>query len=141
MILNISTQNQTFQLCLKCHDCLMNTLSLVCRYFRTSYESQFSTYPNNYSISCTPTSPFVCTWSQLMDVVSKFENVSVFASIWSPPLYMKNILLDTLKESHEKDFYYFIKNITKIIEERFNVSFLYLYIKDIIFLLRVGSSN
>lgn len=92
-----------------------------CRYFRTSYESQFSPSKDNYTISCS-LSPVACTWIELLETVSKYENVSVFASIWSPPHYMKNPFLDTLKESHEEDFYFFIKNITKIVQQRFGVT-------------------
>lgn len=41
------------------------------------------------------------------------------ASIWSPPRRMKTIL-NTLPTSQERNFHYFINNVTKLIYEQFN---------------------
>lgn len=42
------------------------------------------------------------------------------ASIWSPPSRMKTIF-NTLPVSQERNFYFFIKNVTKLINEQFGI--------------------
>lgn len=45
------------------------------------------------------------------------------ASVWSPPSYMKDPLFELfLLSGQERNYYYFIKNITAIIKDQFNIN-------------------
>lgn len=52
--------------------------------------------------------------------VSTFADVRIFASIWSPPHYMKNEFYELLPE-HETAYLHFIRNITAIMKRDFNI--------------------
>ncbi|CAL8075017.1 unnamed protein product [Orchesella dallaii] len=88
------------------------------RLFRTSYEPQFSPEENKYEINCTDA--FTCSWINVHRLVSTLPGVKVFASVWSPPHYMKNDFYQLLPE-YETAYLYFIKNITAIIKRDFNI--------------------
>lgn len=88
------------------------------RLFRTSYEQQFSTENNKYEIKCTDA--YTCSWVNVHKIVSSFPDVKIFASIWSPPHYMKNKSYQLLPE-FETDYLHFIRNITALMKRNFNI--------------------
>lgn len=91
---------------------------LFSRLFRTSYEQQFSPVKNKYEIKCID--PFTCSWVNVHKAVSKLTDVKIFASIWSPPHYMKDDSFQLLPEN-ETAFLYFIRNVTALIKRDFNI--------------------
>lgn len=44
------------------------------------------------------------------------------ASVWSPPHYMKNEALHTLLISEEANYLHFLKNVTKLMKDEFDIS-------------------
>lgn len=92
----------------------------LCRHYRTSYESTFSPSANTYEIVCDGNAR-ICSWIEVLNTISTYETISVMASIWSPPSYMKTIL-NTLPVSQENNFHYFITNVTELIKEQFNIT-------------------
>lgn len=88
------------------------------RLFRTSFEQQFSPSENKYEIKCTD--PYICSWINIHQALSSYADIKVFASIWSPPHYMKDNLFQLLPE-YETAFYYFIRNVTNIIKQDFGI--------------------
>lgn len=92
---------------------------LLIRYYRTEILPSFSPSQDVYRISCIDT--LTCSWISLHKNISKLNNIDFFASIWSPPHYMKDVLRRLNKE-YEFAFYYFITNITQIIKSNFNIT-------------------
>lgn len=88
------------------------------RLFRTSYEQQFSPAKNEYKIECID--PYTCSWINVHKTISTFTDVKVFASIWSPPHYMKNDFYQ-LSAKYETAYLHFIRNITAIMKRDFNI--------------------
>lgn len=100
-----------------------STLCSTYRHFRTSYESSFSPSRDIYQIVCSPNVlPAICSWIDIHNEISKYPNISVMASIWSPPTYMKDLASDTLLVSEENNYHYFIRNITSLIKNQFNIT-------------------
>lgn len=91
---------------------------MFCRLFRTSYEQQFSPEENKYEIKCTDA--FICSWINVHKILSSLPGVKVFASIWSPPHYMKDESYQLLPE-YETAYLHFIRNITAIMKQDFNI--------------------
>lgn len=54
--------------------------------------------------------------------MSKYADAKFMASIWSPPHHMKNMESHTLLVEKEKDYHYFIRNITELMKSRFNIT-------------------
>jgi len=92
---------------------------LAIRRYRTSIESTFSPRANVYEIVCGSV-PRICSWIEVLETISEYPDKSVMASIWSPPSRMKTIL-NTLPTSQERNFYYFITNVTKLIKKQFGI--------------------
>jgi hypothetical protein len=93
---------------------------LARRYFRTSFEPGFSTEPEKYDIPSD--TPEARSWIETMEEVSKYSEVSVMASIRSPPYYMKNNLTHALIPEFEQSYYTYIRSIADIIKNRYNVT-------------------
>lgn len=95
-------------------DCEIN----YCRLFRTTYDPVFSPSKDVYEIKCID--PYTCSWINIHRALQSYKDVKVFASIWSPPHYMKNNL-SQLIPTHETAFLHFIRNITAIIKRDFEI--------------------
>lgn len=93
--------------------------SLGIRLFRTSYEQQFSPVVDKYEIKCND--PYTCSWINIHKAVSSYPDVKVFASIWSPPHYMKDEYFNLLPK-YETAYLHFIRNITAIVAQDFNIN-------------------
>lgn len=96
-------------------------LIYINRHFRTSYESTFSPSRDFYEIEC-GTSARICSWIDVHKEISKYQNISFMASVWSPPRFMINAENDTLFDHEEQNFHYFIRNITTLIKTKFNIT-------------------
>ncbi|XP_037033740.1 uncharacterized protein LOC119072591 [Bradysia coprophila] len=92
--------------------------SLGIRLFRTSYEQQFSPAIDKYEIKCND--PYTCSWINIHEAVSSYPDVKVFASIWSPPHYMKDEFFHLLPE-YETAFLHYIRNVTAMVKGDFNI--------------------
>ncbi|KAJ6645698.1 hypothetical protein Bhyg_00906 [Pseudolycoriella hygida] len=92
---------------------------LKVRHFRTSYESTFSPKEDTYEIVC-GSDARICSWIESLKILSDYPEISVMASIWSPPHYMKTQIA-TLPKSQEQNFHYFISNVTKLIKDQFGI--------------------
>lgn len=95
--------------------------ALFNRHFRTSYEDTFSSEQDKYEIKCTDERSFTCSWINLHRHLSNLTDVKVFASVWSPPHYMKNDFYQLLPE-YETTYLYFLKNITQILQRDYNIA-------------------
>lgn len=96
---------------------------LFSRHFRTSYEINFSPEPDKYEISCpdlTKRDP-ICSWIRLHNYLSNLTDIKVFASVWSPPHYMKNRAYQLLPK-YEIPYLHYLKNVTSLIHSQFNIS-------------------
>jgi O-glycosyl hydrolase len=58
---------------------------------------------------------------QIHQEISKYPNISLIASVWSPPHYMKNPLLHTLLIEEEPNYHFYLKNITTLMKQQFNL--------------------
>jgi len=54
--------------------------------------------------------------------LSKYPEISVISSIWSPPFYMKNNESHTLRREFETPYLHFITNITSLMKSTFNLT-------------------
>lgn len=91
------------------------------RHFRTSLESTFSPTRDVYEIEC-GSNARICSWIDIHNEIAKYPNISVMASIWSPPSYMMNTTSHTLPVEQETNFHHFIGNITQLIKNQFNIT-------------------
>lgn len=91
------------------------------RHFRTSIESTLSPSSDVYEIRC-GSIPRICSWIDIHDEISKYENISLMGSIWSAPAYMKDTTTNTLPVDQETNFHFFIRNVTALIKTRFNIT-------------------
>lgn len=53
--------------------------------------------------------------------ISNLTGVQVFASVWSPPHYMKNKFYQLMPE-YETEYFYFIKNMTELMKQDYNIT-------------------
>ena len=51
----------------------------------------------------------------------RYPNPSIMASVWSPPYYMKDMERVSLKPEYEQLYYYYIKNITQLIHDKYGL--------------------
>uniref|UniRef100_T1KFI1 Glucosylceramidase n=1 Tax=Tetranychus urticae TaxID=32264 RepID=T1KFI1_TETUR len=89
------------------------------RLFRTEYLSKFSPAEDVYTIDCIDEQ--TCAWIRMHSLISNYPDVSLFASVWSPPLYMKD-RFHQLKSSYEWKYYNYLKNITQQIKHTFGLN-------------------
>lgn len=60
-----------------------------------------------------------------MEVLSnrqKYAKSTFMASVWSPPFHLMDLETLRLLPEKELDFYYYLKNITKLIEEKYGIA-------------------
>src|ERR1700690_1213193 len=97
------------------------------RHFRTSYEPYLSPSPDVYDISCPSAPNTTCqrSWTTMLATLSNRTRYSdpftLFASIWSPPEYMKDKDLQQLLRPFEPAYYHYLKNITQLIESTYGL--------------------
>lgn len=94
---------------------------LKLRNYRTEFMPQFSKTDDSYSIDCLDSQS--CSWINLHSTFSRLLNqddISLIVAIWSPPYYMKNVLRG-LKSRYEQSYYYYLKNVTSMVQKRFGL--------------------
>lgn len=95
------------------------------RLFRTEILHEFSHQPNVIKIACE--SVQTCAWINVHKSFKRLpqDNVKIFASIWSPPHYMKIKLnrLAILDPRWKTGYYQYIKSVAHSIKKNFSIDF------------------
>ncbi|CAL8078876.1 unnamed protein product [Orchesella dallaii] len=99
-------------------DLVYNDLGI--RLYRTSYEPEFSTQPDQYEITCK--NDKICYWDEIHKEIAKYSNFSIFASIWIAPYHLMIMEDYELPVANETQYLYYIKNVTNIIQEQYGLT-------------------
>lgn len=93
------------------------------RLFRTEILPEFSERPENIAIECHNDKS--CAWIDVHYSFARFEGTKLFASIWSPPHYMKTNFsrLSLLRPKWKFRYYEFIKRVAFLAETEYSLNF------------------
>lgn len=93
------------------------------RLFRTEILHEFSRRPGEVKIRCE--SEQTCTWINVHRSLARLPPKSVFASIWSPPHYMKVVInkIAVLRPQWKRGYYDYIKTTANLIRKDYLIDF------------------